>query len=170
MEINLPELLALSLPTIIMGIVAYYFINLYLKSVKQQQQFQALQQRKKEGLPIKLQAYERMMLFCERINPIKLLLRIQPIDTSTEGYLQLVLQNIEQEFEHNAVQQLYISENSWNIIITAKTAVINQLNQTAKKSSDAADLRKQLLQQYESKEPPTEAAISFIKNEVRKLI
>ncbi|MFT4576725.1 MAG: hypothetical protein ACI9SI_001657, partial [Polaribacter sp.] len=120
MEGGITEMLAMSLPTIIMAIVAYYFINIHIKSLNTQNKFETLSQRKKEGLPIKLLAYERMVLFCDRINPIKLLVRVKPIDTTTEGYLQLLLKSIEQEFEHNSVQQIYISEECWKVIITVK--------------------------------------------------
>jgi len=59
---------------------------------------------KKGSLPIKLQSYERMLLFFERINPIKILVRIKPISENTHDNLQLLIANAEQEFEHNLVQ------------------------------------------------------------------
>ena len=77
-------------------------------------------------LPIKLQAYERLLLFCERINPVKMLVRIQPISDNTNAYLQLLIANIEQEFEHNLVQQIYISDDTWTAIIATKRAIINK--------------------------------------------
>jgi hypothetical protein len=170
MEGGITEMLAMSLPTIIMGIVAYYFINIHIKSVNNQNKFEILRQRKKDGLPIKLQAYERMVLFCDRINPIKLLVRIKPIDTTTEGYLQLLLKSIEQEFEHNSVQQIYISEDCWKVLITAKSAIINKLKQVAASSANAQELREKTMIEYQNAAPPTATAIAFIKSEVDKLI
>lgn len=170
MEGGITEMLAMSLPTIIMGIVAYYFINIHIKSLNRQHKFDALLQQKKEGLPIKLQAYERMALLCERINPVKLLVRVKPIDPTIEGYLQLLLQSIEQEFEHNSVQQIYISDNCWQIIITAKSALINKLKQTAGSSTNLEEFRKNMILSYKHTPPPTDTAIRSIKSEITKLI
>jgi hypothetical protein len=170
MEGGITEMLAMSLPTIIMAIVAYYFINIHIKSLNTQNKFETLSQRKKEGLPIKLLAYERMVLFCDRINPIKLLVRVKPIDTTTEGYLQLLLKSIEQEFEHNSVQQIYISEECWKVIITVKLAIISKLKQVASTSKDAQELREKMMISYQTTIPPTDTAIAFIKSEVHKML
>lgn len=170
MEGGITELLAMSLPTIIMGIVAYYFFNLHNKNVNNQHKFEALTSRKKEGLPIKLQAYERMVLFCDRVNPIKLMVRIKPLDSSTEKYLQLLLHNIEHEFEHNSVQQIYITKDCWKIIITAKSAIIQKLKLVANKSSNSQEFREKMMLSYQNSAPPTDTAIEIIKSEVAKLI
>ena len=170
MDGDYTEMLALALPTIIMALVAYYFYNLHSKNVNKHYTFEAMNQRKKEGLPIKLQAYERMLLFCERINPVKMLVRIKPIDESSNGYLQLLLKSIEQEFEHNLVQQVYITDECWNLIITSKTAVINKLKTIANESDNAQELREKTMIAYQNVNPPTDTAITFIKSEVKKLI
>lgn len=170
MDGEITEILALALPTIIMAIVAYYFFNMHMKSVNNQNKFEAFTQRKKNALPIKLQAYERMLLFCERINPIKLLVRVKPVDTSSDAYLLLLLKNIEQEFEHNMVQQIYITEECWNLIIAAKTATVNKLKIVANESSNAQELREKMMLVYQHDNPATDTAIAFIKSEVKKLI
>jgi dihydrodipicolinate reductase len=99
-----------------------------------------------------------------------MLVRIQPLSTDTNDYLQLLIGNIEQEFEHNLVQQIYISDDSWMAISAAKAAVINKLKQVAKTSNSANDLRENVLIDYSKTLPPTETAIAFIKNEVKKLL
>jgi hypothetical protein len=170
MDGGITEMLALTLPTIIMAIVAYYFFNMHMKSVNNQNKFEAFTQRKKDALPIKLQAYERMLLFCERINPIKLLVRVKPVDSSSDAYLHLLLKNIEQEFEHNMVQQIYITEECWNLIIAAKTATVNKLKIVANESSNAQELREKMMLIYQNDNPATDTAIAFIKSEVKKLI
>mgnify|MGYP000559428729 CR=1 FL=1 len=126
--------------------------------------------KKKEALPIKLQSYERMLLFCERINPVKIVVRIKPISDKSEDYLQLLISNIEQEFEHNLVQQIYISDKTWTAILGAKNATINKLKQVAEISNSANDLRQNLLIDYSKTLPPTDTAIDFIKSEVKKLL
>ena len=155
---------------LIIGIIGFYFLKLQAKSQNSQQKVELFADRKKEALPIKLQAHERMLLFCERINPIKMLVRIKPKSGVVEDYLLLLLQNIEQEFEHNLVQQLYISDECWNVIITSKTAVINTLKQVASTSENSQDFREKMMLAYQSKSPSTETAITFLKSEIKKYI
>ena len=170
MEDKIFESIAYILPAAVTGFVAYYMFNGFIKSQNSERKLEILAAKRKDSLPIKLQAYERLLLFCERINPVKMLLRIQPLSTETNEYLQLLIANIEQEFEHNLVQQIYISDDSWTAIYAAKSAVINKLKQVAENSSSANELRENVLIDYSKTLPPTETAIAFIKNEVKKLL
>jgi hypothetical protein len=170
MEASLLESIGYILPATVTGIVAYYMFNGFLKYQNSEKQLELLAQKKKDSLPIKLQAYERMLLFCERINPVKMLLRIKPISDQTDDYLQLLIANIEQEFEHNLVQQIYLSNDTWLAVVAAKNAIINKLKQVAETSNSANSLRENVLIDYSKIVPPTETAIAFIKNEVRKLL
>ncbi len=170
MEDKLIESVAYVLPAIVTGLVAYYMFNGFTKQQNSDKNLELLAQKRKDSLPIKLQAYERMLLFCERINPVKMLVRIKPISNNTNDYLQLLIGNIEQELEHNLVQQVYISDTTWTTIITVKNAVLNKLKQIAEISDTASDFREKVLIEYTKVLPPTETGISFIKNEVRKLL
>mgnify|MGYP005825226447 CR=1 FL=1 len=170
MEDKFLESIAYILPAAITGFVAYYMFNGLIKSQNSERKLEILAAKRKDSLPIKLQAYERLLLFCERINPVKMLIRIQPLSTNTNEYLQLLTANIEQEFEHNLVQQIYISDDSWTAIYAAKSAVINKLKQVAENSSSANEFRENVLIDYSKTLPPTETAIAFIKNEVKKLL
>ena len=170
MEDKILEGLAYALPALVTGGVAYFIFSGFIKQGTQEKKFELLSQKRKDSLPIKLQAYERMLLFCERINPIKLLLRVKPIGDSTEAYLQLLMASIEQEFEHNMVQQLYITDECWNVIIASKSAVLNTLKQVANTSSSAGNFRENVLLEYSKKAPQTDTAIAFLKNEVKKML
>jgi len=170
MEDKLLESIAYVLPAVVTGFVAYYMFNGFIQNKNSEKKLELLAERKKETLPIKLQAYERLMLFCDRINPVKMLMRVQPISNNTEDYLQLLLANVEQEFEHNLVQQIYISEETWTTICITKNAVINKLKQVAENANSANDFRENVLIDYSKTLPPTETAIAFIKKEVRGLI
>ena len=170
METKILESIAYILPATITGLVAYYMFNGFVKHINSEKKLEVLTAQKKEGLPIKLQACERLLLLCDRINPVKMLLRVPPISENTSDYLQLLIANIEQEFAHNLVQQIYISEATWTAIYAAKNAVINKLKQIAQNAASANDLREKMLIEYSKSNPPTETAIDFIKNEVRKLL
>ncbi|HMQ44457.1 MAG TPA: hypothetical protein PKC63_08900, partial [Mariniflexile sp.] len=120
------------------------------------------------ALPTRLQAYERMVLFLERIKPSKLLIRVAPIDSNKDNYEALLIQSIEQEFEHNLSQQIYISEKCWNIINAAKNATIQLIRKASllEKTDTANKLREVVLTEMMERRSPSDAALSFIKDEV----
>ena len=159
-----------AIPALVTGAVAYFVMTGLRNQDTSEKKMDLLAAKKKESLPIRLQAYERMLLFCERINPVKMLIRVKPVGTDTEQYLQLLLANIEQEFGHNMVQQLYITDECWNVIIASKSAVINKLKQVASTSNSANELRENVLLDYAKKAPPTDTAIAFLKNQVKRII
>ena len=170
MENQLIETFSYVLPALITGGVAFFMFNAFVKQDNNEKKFEALVNKKRESLPVKLQAYERLLLFCERINPSKLLLRVNPIGTDANSYLHLLINNIEQEFEHNMVQQLYVSEESWKAVLASKFAIVNKLHEIAEKNEEAKELREEALATYAKIESPTETAIAILKQQVKKLI
>ncbi len=170
MDSKIIEGLAFALPALVTGGVAYFMFSAFLERDDKEKQFQALVNKKRESLPTKLQAYERLLLFSERINPAKLLVRVQPIGNEVDSFVHLLIANIEQEYEHNLVQQIYVHENAWKAVIGSKLSIINKIRSIAEKSKDAKELRENLLIDYSQIESPTETAIAIIKQEVKKLI
>jgi hypothetical protein len=123
------------------------------------------------AMPLRLQAYERVALFLERISPSKLLIRIAPISSNKNDYESLLIQNIEQEFEHNLSQQIYISDKCWSIVTTAKNATIQLIRKASmSEKTDTSDkLREIVLTEMMERHSPSDAALSFIKEEVSEL-
>jgi hypothetical protein len=119
-------------------------------------------------LPIRLQAFERMTLFLERINLAKLLVRITPISEDKNDYENYVIAQIEQEFEHNLTQQIYMSDECWTIIVTAKNATIQMIRKAnlSNQVDNANKLREVILNDLMDKQSPSNAALAYVKNEV----
>lgn len=165
------ELISYTLPTIIMAFVAYNFFELYTKNETEKRKYLLQKDTKPNTLSLRLQAYERMTLFLERINPSQLLVRITPVSNNKNDYQNYVIAQIEQEYEHNLAQQIYVSEECWSTIITAKNAVIRMILLTTKneKINNANELREVILSDLLKKQSPTSIAISYIKNEVNQL-
>src|SRR5436190_22952907 len=114
MEITkIVELLSYTLPAIITGLVAYYFFLLHTKNEQERHRYILAKEAQKDLLPLRLQAYERMVLFLERISLSKLLIRISPVSQDTSDYANFVIAQIEQEFDHNLTQQIYMSDECW---------------------------------------------------------
>ncbi|RNC86410.1 MAG: hypothetical protein ED556_08960 [Winogradskyella sp.] len=159
------------LPTLIVAAIAYYFFKGLVDNEDKRRRFLLQKSMQKESLPIRLQAYERMALFLERISPNKLLIRVSPITSNKESYESLLISTIEQEFEHNLSQQIYISDKCWNIINAAKNATIQLIRKASmsEKTDTANKLREVVLNGLMEREAPSNTALSFIKNEVSEL-
>lgn len=165
------ELLSYTLPAVITGGVAYYFFNLHTKNEEGRRRYLIQRDASKNALPIRLQAYERMALFLERINPSNLLIRIAPNSSDKMDYQNLVVLHIENEFEHNLTQQIYLSDECWTIITTAKNATIQMVRKAAlnPEVDSANKLREAVLNELLEKQSPSNNALAYIKNEVSGL-
>jgi hypothetical protein len=166
------ELLSYTLPAIVTGVVAYFFFMNHTNNEEKKLKLEILKLNQKQSLPLKLQAYERMTLFLERINPSKLLLRVNADHGDTAVYVDTLISTIEQEFEHNMAQQIYLSEECWNVIIAAKNATSHIIKKTAERDdvNEPGILREEVIKQLLKSGPPTTAALTFIKEEVKGMI
>jgi hypothetical protein len=169
MEKEVLQLFAYAIPTIITGIIAYYFFISHTKNEDGRRRFLLHKDAQKDTLPIRLQAYERMTLFLERINPSKLLIRVAPESSDKNEYEALLVSSIENEFEHNLSQQIYISEECWNIIKAAKNATIQLIRKSNMNAASAEKLREAVLSDLIDKQSPSNAALAYIKTEVSML-
>lgn len=172
MEVDkLIEGLLYAVPALITGLIAYYFFKEHTKNEDGRRRFLLHKDMQVNAMPLRLQAYERMALFLERITPAKLLLRINPNSSNKEDYESLLIAAIEQEFEHNLSQQIYLSDDCWNIIAAAKNATIQLIRKASllEKTDSANKLREVVLTEMMEKRAPSDAALSYIKQEVSEM-
>lgn len=165
------ELFFYTLPALITGGVAYYFFKTFTDNEAGRRRFMISRANRKDALPLRLQAYERMTLFLERISLNKLLIRITPISTDKTDYANYLIAHVDQEFEHNLTQQIYISEECWNIINAAKNTTIQIIRKASMSTeiTDADKMRETILSDLMEKQSPSNTALSYIKNEVAEL-
>ena len=166
------EILAYTLPSIITGAVAYYLFNSYFKDQQNTRRWLLQKENQKNSLPLRLQAYERMALFLERINPSNLLIRITPYSSDKNQYENLIIEHINQEYEHNITQQIYVTDECWTLIQTAKNTTIQNIRKTNRKEKvDSANkLREAILRDLLESQSPSTIALSFLKDEVGRII
>lgn len=162
------EIFKYTIPSLITGLVAYYFFLNHTKMEEKNLKIRLLKQRSKQTLPIKLQAYERMTLFLERINLTNLVVRINSVNNDKNAYVASLLNTIEQEFEHNLVQQIYISDECWSLIVASKNAVIQEIKKAsiANNITNAQELREEIIKKQLTNSNPTSKALLFLKDEV----
>lgn len=166
------EMLFYVLPSLITGGVAYYFFSMFVTNEENRRYFLLKKENQKDALPLRLQAYERMALFLERIEPGKLLTRLSPANFDKVEYANFIISQIDQEFEHNLTQQIYMSDKCWNIILTAKNATIQMLRKTSMDTevANADALRQAILTDLFEKASPSSTALAFLKNEVQEML
>lgn len=119
------EVLKLTIPALIVFLTAYYVLRTYLNNQLQLKSIEIRKSQLQTTLPLKLQAYERLSLFCERIAIPSLLLRIRREEMSAGELRLALLLAIQQEYEHNITQQVYVSTQLWEIIKLARDEAMN---------------------------------------------
>lgn len=158
------------LPSVVTGVVAFYFFKMHTNNEEGRRRFVLQKDTQKHTLPIRLQAYERMALFLERIAIPSLVVRVAPQSNSKSDYEALLVKSIENEFDHNLTQQIYITDDCWNIIKAAKSATIQSIRKAALSDSDAADkFREDVLSDTMDKASPSATALAFVKKEISNL-
>jgi hypothetical protein len=160
---------AFLLPAVVTGVVAYYFFNLHTKNEEGRRRYLLQKDTQKHTLPIRLQAYERMALFLERIAIPSLVVRVAPESTNKNDYEALLIKSIETEFDHNLSQQIYLTDDCWNIIKAAKSATIQSIRKAAMSADSADKLREDVLSDTMDKASPSRTALSFVKKEISSL-
>jgi hypothetical protein len=164
------EILKYILPSLVVFAAAYYLIKLFLDNEQKKRATDIKMAGYKIITPIRLQAYERLVLFLERISPESLLMRIhKPELTGLQMQTMLILA-IREEFEHNLSQQVYISSQAWDMIKNAKEDMVKLINTAAANLSDKAsgtDLSQKIFELSLSGKPLVKSALEFLKNEIR---
>ncbi|HSF88720.1 MAG TPA: hypothetical protein VLA46_04835 [Saprospiraceae bacterium] len=113
-------ILGLTIPSVVVLLAVFLMFRLYFRHQTQQKVLDSKREKVQITLPLRLQAFERLTLLCERISLPDLVLRLKTPGTSASALRAALLLAIQQEYEHNLTQQLYISEELWSILIAAK--------------------------------------------------
>lgn len=150
------------------------FVNKYIQQVNTPAQPDKVTDTKtdtaKTLLNLKLLAYERIILFIERMKPDSLIPRtLTPSLTSKEYQLSLI-NEIRREFEYNLSQQLYLSENAWTVTVNYKDNIITLINSASADctpTDTAADLARKILEQYITSDLKTNRTLQIIKSDLK---
>lgn len=169
----LVEILKITIPAAAVFAAVYFLVKRFLDNDQRRREHQLKTSAQAIITPLKIQAYERVIIFLERINPNSLVVRVNKNNmTARQLHLDLV-SAIKSEYEHNLSQQIYISEGSWQFVKTAKEEIIQLINiSSSKVASDAnsSELAIMILNITANldKKLPSEAAIEYIKKEIAR--
>lgn len=119
-------------------------------------------------VPLKIQAYERLLLYIERIQFPVLVKRIFNPVMSRNDFQFSLMQNVQDEFEHNLAQRLYVTEETWHLVDLAKEEVLQNINAVFNDNPDAdVAMIAQKLASFNN--PMVEKAVINIKREFNSL-
>ncbi|MCB0608474.1 MAG: hypothetical protein H6562_19860 [Lewinellaceae bacterium] len=171
---TLLEIIKVTVPALIVFLTVYYLLKQYTETQLRLKNAEVAESRQGKTLPLRLQAYERLSLLCERISIPNLVLRT-PKDGLTASEFKVALMiAIQQEFEHNITQQVYVSEQLWEILKISRDDAVNFIGLVAEKvpaKSPARELAEALLQYHSSRETSgIDKALLAIKKEAGVLL
>ena len=166
------DLLKIIIPAAIVLYAMYLAIQTMLQKSNERNLINLKGKNKEIILPLRLQAYERMCLYLERISPEQLIRRGQQKDQNVAELQFLLLNEIREEFNHNLAQQVYISNDAWSSVKTAKEELIMSINQAAKElnpEDKALSLVKRIYEQALSKTNDSIAySLALLKEEIQR--
>lgn len=127
---------------------------------------------KEQMLPLRLQAYERMCLFLERISPAQLIPRMNNPGFSVGLLQQVLIQEVRNEFAHNLSQQIYMSDQAWLLIkksVEETVLLINNSILDLDEDAPGIELAKRILgNAHIHNINPVGDALQFLKDEIRQ--
>ena len=170
---QLYTLLLIAIPAIMVFLASYLSFKKIIEVEQNRRKQELMVNNQKVIIPIRLRAYERMILFLERISPDNLIVRVSRPEMRAKELEQTLIATIRTEFEHNLSQQLYVSPEAWDKVAGAKTNLISIINTAMDEiSPDSPGIilsRKILVKLVEHEVNPVSPAIDYLKSEVNML-
>jgi predicted AlkP superfamily phosphohydrolase/phosphomutase len=173
METILTDLFKLLIPALLVLIAVYLMVTTMLTKDFEKKVLDLRQKNQDLVLPIRLQAYERVVLFLERISLHNLILRVNNPMFTVIDLQQQMLQEIREEFGHNLSQQVYMTDEAWDVTRNAMEEIIGLINTSAQQLSPEApgiELAKKIFeQQMNAQVDPISRALKIVKDEIRQV-
>lgn len=167
------DFLKLIVPAALVLYGMYLTVKLLLEREAARYQYETKHRYTETVVPIRLQAFERMVLFLERISPNNLLLRLGGSSMTVLELQQRLLQEIRDEYNHNLSQQVYMSQATWDQVQAAINDVmmlINQASGDTRPDAPALELSKRIFERIIQKDKqPTSDALKAVKEEIQAM-
>ena len=171
-QVYILEILKYLIPPVII----FFTVRLVVKAYLANEEKKRLERNKSGNsqtlLPLRLQAYERLVLLLERVSPSQAVNRALQPGMTLYHFQMLLIQNIREEFEHNVTQQVYVSPAGWAMVKSAKEEVIRLINTSASEldaGAEAGELARKLLERWgQLDHNPIQSALDQLKAEARQ--
>ncbi|MGB0975628.1 MAG: hypothetical protein ACPGSG_01525 [Prolixibacteraceae bacterium] len=163
-------ILLVTLPCIIIAIISIYSMKAAVKKERETREFELRLKNRESMTSFRLQAYERLALFLERITPDALVLRITPTGKNVALYHRELLLVLRQELDHNLSQQVYVSSELWGHVRLAKermSMLINEASSELAPEMPAEALRDAIFEEYSALEDqPIQNTLQILRSEL----
>jgi hypothetical protein len=118
-------ILGFTIPSVVVLLAVFLMFRLYFRHQSQMRLMEMKKEKAHITLPLRLQSFERLILLCERIDLADLIFRLKTDGTSAAALRSALLVAIQQEYEHNLTQQLYVSSQLWEILMASKAKTMD---------------------------------------------
>lgn len=169
------EILKIILPAGAVFAAAYLIVKRFLDNDQKQRELDLKKSNQNLITPLKIQAYERIIIFLERIHPNTLVVRTNKNGYSAQQLQMELIKAIKSEYEHNLSQQIYLSPAAWEMVKNAKEEIMKLINISSTKvahdrsSNDLAMMILNITANLDKK-LPSEIAIDFVKKEITRFL
>ena len=162
------------LPALIVLATVGLILFLQQRKTLQESKTERLIARNKQVVPVVFTAYERAILFLERIRPQNLIPNAESLQDSAKHLQIELISNIRVEYEHNLSQQIYINQEAWDFLVQAKEQVITLINLSSNQvdeNAPAMELGKVILEKVSaSEELFVQKAILLLKKDFSRFL
>ncbi|MBK7311126.1 MAG: hypothetical protein IPI93_10100 [Sphingobacteriaceae bacterium] len=169
------EILKIVLPAAMVFVATYIILRSMLENDQKKREYEIRKKNNDAVLPLKIQAFERLVIYLERINPNTLVVRVNKNGMNAHQLQLELIRTIKSEYEHNLSQQIYVSYGSWELIKNAKEELIKLINISATKvhheapSNELAMMILNIAAGLEKK-LPNDVALEYIKKEASSIL
>lgn len=168
------EILKYTVPSLVVFATAYALLNLLLQGYQRQQRAAFSQQNAGTVLPLRLQAYERLAILCDRSALANVLLRVRTPQMNASELKAAIFITLRQEFDHNVSQQVYVSDTLWRIVLLARDQTFELVAKAAEDlpaDADGGELVDRIfsLLQQQGSPTPLERALHAVRTEASQL-
>ncbi len=151
----------------------YLFLKKQSEKEIRHLQIELRKERQNYFLPSRVEAYQRAVLFMERISPNSLVMRLHNPGLPAKAFQANLLKAIREEYDHNVAQQLFVSLQGWEMVRNSKEETIKIINIAGSQMSElsmATDLAAKIMEiSAEVGKLPTEITIDYLKKELQEL-
>jgi hypothetical protein len=163
------------LPSIVVLLATYLIVDKFLVKEIEKKQLSIFQQNSSVTLQMRLQAYERLAIFIERLHATSLISRYYTQGATVQDLQIAMVQGIRAEFEHNISQQLYVSSEVWQTVKTVmeqEITMLNRIGSSFEMGTPAASFIKMLSEYVLNEETtlPTSIALETINREAKSVL
>lgn len=167
------DLLKITFPAILVLYTAFLLLRSMLQKQLDEMHLSIRHKNQEVILPIRLQAYERICLLMERINPNNMIPKLNGKEMTARELQGVLVGEIRNEYNHNLSQQVYMSNDAWIYVSSAVEQLISMINETGNEvegDSPSLELAKKVFEKIMQNEQDTvKGALTFVKNEIKEL-